>query len=344
MSVYRPLLLVKIVAIGMALFWLAACSDSAGQQQACSDRNLNVGFYAFFPPVSYSADADPASEGFNTHLGYESDLLTALEAVEGRGLSFSRRGIEQWNDIWLLSAAPEYDLIGGGITILDSRTKDSSGNKLINFTSGHITFRQSLLVRRGDAERLASHADLTSEVRVGALAGTTGEFRLLELTGLVDDDGVLAAGVRVDTPQGTVVADGSPSYVITAAGESENLRGRRHLRPPSEDMPQVVYLGDEAGDVELLNALADGTIDAVARGEIGNLDAASAANGRFVVTALDQAVEHGGFTLAMANEALASCLDETINWLTDDLNIGYQEWLEDSSVFMQRARRWNDGT
>ena len=191
---------------------------------------------------------------------------------------------------------------------------------------------------------MASHADLTSGVRVGALAGTTGEFRLLELTGLVDDDGVLAAGVRVDTPRGTVVADGSSGYVITAAGESENLRGRRHLRPSSEDMPQVVYLGDEAGDVELLNALADGTIDAVARGEIGNLDAASAANGRFVVTALDQAVEHGGFTLAMADEALASCLDETINWLTDDLDIGYQEWLEDSSVFMQRARSWNDGT
>ena len=153
MSVYRPLLLVKIVAIGMALFWLAACSDSAGQQQACSNRNLNVGFYAFFPPVSYSADADPASEGFNTHLGYESDLLTALEAVEGRGLSFSRRGFEQWNDIWLLSAAPEYDLIGGGITILDSRTKDSSGEQTdqLHVRSRHLSPVASRTERRRGA-------------------------------------------------------------------------------------------------------------------------------------------------------------------------------------------------
>ena len=344
----RPLLLVEIVVIGMVLSWLAACSDSTGQRQACSDRTLsdralNAGFYAFFAPVSYSANADPASDGFNTHLGYESDLLTALEAMEGPELSFSRRGIAQWDYIWLLPARSEYDLIGGGITILDSRTKDSSGSKVVNFTSGHIAFRQSLLVRDGDAERLASHADLTSDVRVGALAGTTGEFRLLELTGLVHNDGVLASGVRVDTPQGTVVADGSSSYVITAAGESENLMERRYLHPPLENMPQVVYLGDEAGEVELLNALADGTIDALARGEIGNRDASSVSNSQFVVTALDDAAEHGGFTLDAKDKALASCLDERINWLTDNRNIGYAEWMEDSAVFMQRARMWNDG-
>ena len=343
MPVSRPLLLVKIMVVGMALSWLAACSDSPGQQQACSDHTLKVGFYAFFPPVSYSTDADPASEGFNTHLGYESDLLTALEAMKGPELSFSRRGIAQWNDIWLLPASPEYDLVGGGITILDSRTKDSSGNKVVNFTSGHVAFRQSLLVRAGDSERLASHADLTSDVRVGALAGTTGEFRLLELTGLVDNDGVLASGVRVDTPQGTVVADGSSNYFITAAGESENLMERRHLHPPSENMPQVIYLGDVTGEVELLNALADGTIDALARGEIGNRDASDVSEGRFVVTALDDAAEHGGFTLDVEDEALASCLNERISWLTDNRNIGYREWLEDSSVFMQRARMWSDG-
>jgi ABC-type amino acid transport substrate-binding protein len=302
-----------------------------------------VGFYAFFAPVSHSADADPASDGFNTHLGYESDLLTAVEAMKGAELTFSRRGIAEWDGIWLKSAGSEHDLIGGGITILDSRTRDSSGNKVVNFTSGHISFRQSLLVRTEDAERLASHSDLTGDVRVGALAATTGEFRLLELTGLVDKDGVLASGVRVETPQGAVVADGSSGYFITAAGESENLAERQHLYPPSDDMPQVVYLGDEAGEVELLEALADGTIDALARGEIGNRDASSVSDGRFVVTALDDAAEHGGFTLEVEDEALASCLNERMNWLTDNRNIGYAEWLEDPSVFMQRARMWKEG-
>ena len=335
------------MALGVVLACLAACSADSGQgQQVCSDRDLNVGFYAFFAPVSYSADTDPSSDSFDTHLGYEADLLTAAAAMEGGKLSLSRRGIAEWEDIWLRSAGPEYDLVGGGITILDSRTMDSSGNKAVNFTSGHITFRQSLLTRAGDAERLSSHADLTSDVRVGVLAGTTGESRLLELTGLVDKDGVLAPGVQVETPQGTVVADGSSGYFITAAGESEDLAERRRLDPPSNDMPQVVYLGsgaEEAGESELLEALADGRIDALARGEIGNRDAAArASGGRFVVAALDDAAEHGGFTLDAADAALLSCLNRRIDWLTDDRGIGYAQWLEDPSVFMRRAQEWNE--
>ena len=97
---------------------------------------------------------------------------------------------------------------------------------MVGFTSGHITFRQSLLVRVADQQRLAAYEDLTNDVRVGVLADTTGEARLLQLTGLVDENGVLAAGVRVETPGGEVVADGSPSYVITAAGESAGLEGK----------------------------------------------------------------------------------------------------------------------
>ncbi len=309
----------------------------------CTDGNrvLNVGFYAYFAPVSYSAAEAPAAAGFNIHRGYEADLLTALEALEDAGLSFARRGIDVWPGIWLRSAGADYDLVGGGITILDSRTRDATGQHVVNFTSGHITFRQSLLVRAAEAARLATHDDLTSDVRVGALAGTTGEFRLLELTGLVDANGVLAAGTRVETPAGTVIADGSTGYVITAAGTSPNLAGRRHLYPPSEAMPQVVYLGDVAGETELLAALGAGRIDALARGEIGNRDAAHAAGGAFVVTALDDAIELGGLTLAVADAALAACLDERINWLTDYRQIGYSEWVADPAVFRKRAELWN---
>ena len=236
------------------------------ESQACADDVLNVGFYAFFAPVSYSADEDPESDGYNTHLGYESDLLTALEAMQ-------------------------------------------------------------------DA--------LTSDVRIGALAGTTGEARLLQLVGLVDAEGVLAAGVQVDTPEGTAVADGSADYVITAAGESPNLAGRTHLRPAAETMPQVIYLGDETGETELLDALGAAEIDAVARGEIGNQDAAYASEGAFVMSALDDASEYGGFTVAVGSELLA-CLDEKINRLTDSRSIGYGEWVENPAVFIERAEMWNE--
>ncbi len=327
----------------LALF-LAACSSASpndATSAACSDgQMLQLGFYAFFAPVSYSADSDPGTGGFNEHRGYEADLLTALEAMDGAGLSFERSGIAEWPDIWLQSAGPDYDLVGGGITILDTRTRDAAGKHVVNFTSGHIAFRQSLLVRAEDAERLVTHSDLTSEHRVGVLSGTTGEARLLELTGLVNTNGVLTAGTRIETTDGELVADGTADYTITAVGSSSNLADRRRLEPSADDMPQVMYLGQETGEVDLLDALGNGTIDAVARGEIGNRDASHASEGAFVVTALDAAVEHGGFTLSVADADLMACIDDKINYLTDSRRIGYGEWLADPTIFMQHARQW----
>ncbi len=349
MNIKKITTLASVLAIAILVAGLSACEQlqqilqPAMLSQACTDgtRALNVGFYAYFSPVSYSADEDPTSEAFNTHLGYEADLLTALEAMQGAGLSFVRHPIAVWPDIWLKSAEPEYDLVGGGITILDARTRDTTGNKVVNFTSGHIKFRQSLLVRATDVERFATHADLTSDVRVGVLSATTGEARLLELTGLVDVNGVLAEGTRVETTLGTVVADGTAAYIITAASTTPNLAGRSHLYPPSENMPQVIYLGDEVGESELLDALAAGRIDAIARGEVGNRDTAQASNSMFAVTALDEQFELGGFTLAVEDAALATCIDEKLNYLTDNRNIGYAEWTADPSVFMRRVQMWN---
>ncbi len=306
------------------------------------DRTLNLAFYAFFAPVSYSADEDPASPGFSEHRGYEADLITALEAMDETNLSFERRPIAEWDGIWLKPAGMGYDMAGGGITILDSRTKNEDGDQAVEFTSGHITFRQSLLVRAEDAERIASYEDLTDEIQVGALPSTTGEIRLLQIVGIADADGVLAEGTRIETPEGVLTADGTPDYVIAAGYVSPALRMRSRLYPPASSMPQVVYLGALAGEAELLQALRNGDIDAIARGEIGNLNARSVSDGAFVVTALDDAIELGGFTLSVDDNALRACIDERIDWLTDDMNIGFAQWRDNPSVFMQRARLWNE--
>ena len=307
-------------------------------------RVLNVGFYAYFAPVSYSADPDPTSDRFNTHLGYEADLLTALETMIDNSLSFSRRAIREWPGIWLKAAEPEYDIIGGGITILNSRTQDITGTSLIAFTVGHIKFRQSLLVRVEDRERLSHYTDLTYDVRVGVLAGTTGETRLLEITEIIDANGILALGTRIETLHGTFVADGTEAYRITAADTSPNLVGRTHIYPPAEKMPQVIYLGADIGELALLEALADDRIDAIARGAIGNQDAAIAFDGQFVVTALDEQVEYGGFTLSLNDVELISYLNWWIDYLTDSGNIGYAEWAHDNNVFMARTEMWKAKT
>ena len=324
------------------VFLALATAALAAPPVACTSdgRPLRFGFYAFFKPVSYGADSDPKSAGFHVHRGYEADLLSALEAMKGAGLSFSRRGIGVWKDIWLRAAGPQFDMVGGGITILESRTLDAAGRKTIVFTPGHVAFRQSLLVRAADAGRIRRHEDLRSNVRVGALAGTTGEARLLVLTGLANASGVLASGVRVRTPRGEVMADGSADYVINPAGASPVLAGRSSIEPPSPNMPRVIHLGSKLGEAELMAALRGGRIDAVARGEVGNSDAAHASGGEFAVAALDPAAEHGGFALAAKDAALAACIGRKIDWLTDGRRIGYGEWRADPSAFMRRARLW----
>ena len=315
----------------------------ADPRRACTapGTTLRYGFYAYFAPVSHSAVEDPASPAFNTHRGYEADLLSALEAMEGAGLAFARRPIAFWTGIWLQSATPAFDVVGGGITILESRTRNAAGETVVRFTQGHIAFRQSLLVRAADAERLATHALLTSAVRVGVLADTTGEARLLQLVGLADQNGVLAAGTRIETPSGTLTADGTDAYRITSASTTANMAGRTRLLPPDDAKPQVLHLGYERGEVELLAALGTGAIDAVARGEIGNSDAAAASAGRFVVTALDPESEFGGFTVAADNPALLHCLDDKIRWLTDGGRIGYRQWRQDATIFAERAAEWS---
>ena len=272
------LALALLVALGMSVPAVAACPDEP--------TTLRFGFYAHFLPVSYSADRDPAAPGFNMHLGYEADLLTALEAMRGANLKFTRTGIDEWAGIWRLAAGPDYDIVGGGITVIESRTRDAAGREAIVFTRGHIRFRQSLLVRATDASRLSRYADLTARHKVGVVRGTTGEIRLLELM--------------------------------------------RHA------LPRIVALPDETA---LIEALLDGSIDAVARGEIGNRAVERPYAGKLRVTALDTRVETGGFALAAADRDLAACIGQHVGHLTDNLRIGYGAWLADPMVFMRRARR-----
>ncbi len=309
--------------------------------EACTTegRVLDFGFYSDYAPLRYSADPEPGSSGFDTHRGYEADLLDALEAMEGAALRFSRKGIGVWTGIWLRAATPDYDFIGGGITILDSRTRDASGEVVVRFTSGHVADRHSLLVRAADASRIAAYDDLDSSVRVGVLAGARGEGRLLRLTGLADEEGVLVAGARLTTATGEVVTDGTAAFTISPSLVSESLRERRALYPPREDLPQVVFHPGDTTVEEMLAALRDGTTDAIARGQIANLGAA-AADPTLVVTALDDLAEYGGFAFPVGDTELLACVDEKLRYLADDLRLGYPEWQANAGVFRERAEAW----
>ena len=189
--------------------------------------------------------------------------------------------------------------------------------------------------------RLGSYENLNGDMRVGSFRGGTGEARLLQITGIANDGGVLTRATRIQTPGGAVMADGSAGYTITAASASAVLEGRTHIFPPSTTMPQVVQLWDSAAEAEFLAALRDGTIDAAARGEIGNVETARESGDGFVVAAVDSLAEHGGFALDADNPAMLARIDERLDWLTDRRRMGYAEWRVDPAVFLNRAVLWD---
>ncbi|MCY4547227.1 MAG: transporter substrate-binding domain-containing protein [Defluviicoccus sp.] len=323
----------------VAAMLLAAGAAATEPAIGCTEegRIIKVGFYHDFAPVSYSVDRDAGGPGFHEHRGYEADLLTALEATGAA--RFSRRAVGgAFAGIWLKAATPEYDLVGGGITIREDRTRDAAGRSAVVFTSGHIAFVQTLLVRAADAGRFAGYRGLSPEVRIAAMPGTTGEERLLQLTGYIGPDGALRAGTRVHLASGAVrEAEDGERLVITAASSSPAAEGRRRLEPPDDavDLPQVVYFQEEG---PLLDALRSGAVDAVARGMIGNADAVAESAGEFAIGARDSHRELGGFAMAASDHALATCLDKSIGHLTDCGRIGYEQWREDPAVFLRRAR------
>ena len=317
-----------------------APAPPAGARCTEEGEVLEYGFFAFYEPVSYSGSPDPRSEGFDEHLGYEADLLDALEAMDGAGLAFNRRGIGVWPGIWLLPATPEYDLVGGGITILEERTRDASGTPTVSFTAGHIEFGHSVLVRASDAGRLAQYGDLTSDIRVGVSIETSTEARFLEIVGLANEDGVLLAGARITTPAGVVVTDGSDAYRIAAGRSSLNLAGRAHLEPPSTGYPQVVFFDAETLQAEQVEALASGRVDALAGDQIWNRTMEAKSAGALAVTAVDTLVQLGGFAVDQDDEDLLACLDDKLDYLTGERSIGFGEWLVNPSVFRERAEAW----
>lgn len=316
-------------------------SGIAKQTDPKAFQGVNYGFYTDFHPLSYASTQDSADPAFNQPVGYEPDLVAAVDTFAGKSMSFNPKGIgNPFSGIWLKSAQDEYDMVGGGITALTQRTFDESGAEAIRFGVGHVGFRQSLLV--SESSEITRHSDLTSDHRVGVLRGTTGEARMLVLTGITSADGVVRAGTQVTLEDGSVIvagAAGTPEELrVSAAASSDAVATRVRLTPATANDPQVVYLASEDA---LLGAVVDGSIDAVARGEIGNSLAASEMPG-LQVTAIDtSATERGAFSYPAtpAGDELRGAVNAVVNCLTDGGRLGILEWLQsDGSVFRDRAR------
>ncbi|MYB50727.1 MAG: transporter substrate-binding domain-containing protein [Acidobacteriia bacterium] len=314
----------------------AACDAARETLADLSAMRVNYGFYTDFNPVSYvQASLQP--------MGYEPDLVAAVETFSMGRLSFNALGIgNPFSGIWLKAAQEPYDMVGGGITALPERTQGVEGRQVIRFGVGHISFRQSLLVRSESA--INRHGDLTAQHRVGVLRGTTGEKRLLELTGIIDAAGFVHSRTRVHLAGGESLIAGEPdselALRIAAGTGSAAIAMRVRLVPAANDRPEVLYFNS---DSELVGALLGGAVDAIARGELGNLVTARDTPG-LRVTAIDsESNEWGAFSYpdTPAGHVLRAAMNATITCLTANGTVGFSQWFDSGgTVFTERAEKW----
>ena len=315
-----------------------ACEAGREMLAELPATHVNYGFYTDFNPMSYSV-----ASAVHQPMGYEPDLVAAVETFSKGKLSFNTLGIgNPFSGIWLKAVQDPYDMVGGGITALPERTRDVSGRQVIRFGVAHVSFRQSLLVRSGSA--INRHTDLTSEHRVGVLRGTTGEKRLLELTGIIDAEGFLRSGTQVELAGGEVLIAGGPdseaALRIAAGTGSVAVATRVRLTPAGDDRPEVLYFNSDSGQ---LSALLEGVVDALARGELGNRVTARDTPG-LRVTAIDtEGNEWGAFSYpdTPAGNALRKAMDAAITCLTANGTIGFSHWFESGgTIFSERAELW----
>ncbi len=316
----------------------AACEAARGMLAGLPDMRVNYGFYTDFNPMSYSI-----ASAVHQPMGYEPDLVAAVETFSKGKLSFNTLGIgNPFSGIWLNAAQEPFDMVGGGITALPERTRDANGRQVIRFGVAHVSFRQSLLVRSESV--INRYANLTSHHRVGVLRGTTGEKRLLELTGIIDAEGFLRSGTQVQLASGDVLIAGEPdsraALRIAAGTGSAAIATRVRLAPAGNDRPEVFYFNS---DSEQLSALLERVVDALARGELGNRVTARDTPG-LRVTAIDtEGSEWGAFSYpdTPAGNALRRAMNAAITCLTENGTIGFSQWFESGgTIFSERAEEW----
>lgn len=309
------------------------------QLTAYSQETMHVGFYSDWEPIMYSENRNPSHLGFNHIKGFYKDLFLAWQSISDAQVQFNFTGIKEWDQIWFSVVKENIDIVCG-ISILEERTRNAEGQTLIRFTDPHLFFRQSLLIRREDANRIANHFDLNAQDHIGAVPGTTGETAMLERLGIIRsmDSGILSPGTKIQTKS---------KYIVTTGAESifdETFSDRIKLYPANDTQPQIIY---RSGEDLLIPDLESGLIDAIARGEIGNQLVADQSPGKYQVVGHfpesqnDSKIEKASCVIDARKDDLFRYANHWLKQLTKNGRISYQEWKKDPEVFMKRARKLN---
>ena len=195
-----------------------------------------------YPPFEFEEGGKP--------VGIDMDLMTAV--ADDLGLKTAVKDTD-FDGIFAALAAGQCDVIASSVSITDERRASNE------FTQGYFEIRQSLLVRKADADRYKSLADLRGRT-IGVQSETTGEAyaqsaatgaTIRSFTGADELFTALRAGqidgVLQDLPVNAYNAEKSGDTVVSA-------------RLPSE--PEQYGFVIKKGNLELRDAV-DGALSRV---------------------------------------------------------------------------------
>ncbi len=113
-----------------------------------------------------------------------------------------------------------------------------------------------------------------------------------------------------------------------------------HLRAKENRLPSNVFV-QYASESELLPALLNGKVDAIARGEIGNKYQESK-NKELVTIAKKSFGEY--FAFATSDNTLTDNLNRAIRKITNNGKITYSQWDKKHTVFLERVNQLTDNS
>lgn len=330
--------------IGALCAYLILFFSSFSQAEGAT---YQVAFYSDFEPISYSENRDISTPEFNHAKGYEVDLLKAIEAIPGSNMSFVFHGVKEWNNIWLSPYTnPKIDVAIGGISREDKRLLNKEGKQVLANTHKTTQFKQSLLMNAKESTHIKNHDDLTCAYVVGAVRGTTGEYRYLAQANIIGDldKGLIKKGITVVLEDKSyITSDGTLSI------HDPRIATRSMLIPYDCSLPITKYF---VAEDSMIPALKEGYIDAIARGYIGNKLVADKSNGKFIVNAIyslecpkQESIncsksEEAVFFVKIENKELLDKLNQYIDYLTNNGKIDYDAWTSNHSIFMERAKNY----
>jgi polar amino acid transport system substrate-binding protein len=153
---------------GMAIILFAILATACGDDGDSSTPGLSTVQKGTLTVCSDIPYAPFEFEEGGKQVGIDVDLVTAIAAELDLKVAIKDT---DFDGIFAALAAGQCDMVASSVSITDERKANNE------FTQGYYEIQQSLLVRKADADRYKSLADLAGRT-VGVQSGTTGEAYL----------------------------------------------------------------------------------------------------------------------------------------------------------------------